>query len=279
MNQSDGSYQFDRFQDNIQVQEQQRLEYQSQILLSLEQRIWTSAGLTTNMEVLDLGCGTGKISRSIGRFVTAGSVLGIDRSPTMVVAAQASPELQEMHNIRFQVGDSEKLDLPTASFNFVYARLLFQHLRDPQLTLSEIRRVLKPGGIVCLVDIDDDWSMIYPRVESMQSFREAFVRIQAEQGGDANVGRKLGTYLSIAGFAHIKTAIEMVTSDALANPQSNDPAIKSFLDLFSFGAAFQHQNPEVIPIALQFKTDAYKLLELPYAWGGFGLFVATGVRL
>lgn len=279
MNQSDGSYQFDRFQDNIQVQEQQRLEYQSQILLSLEQRIWTSAGLTTNMEVLDLGCGTGKISRSIGRFVTAGSVLGIDRSPTMVVAAQASPELQEMHNIRFQVGDSEKLDLPTASFNFVYARLLFQHLRDPQLTLSEIRRVLKPGGIVCLVDIDDDWSMIYPPVESMQPFREAFVRIQAEQGGDANVGRKLGTYLSIAGFAHIKTAIEMVTSDVLADPQSNDPAIKSFLDLFSFGAAFQHQNPEVIPIALQFKTDAYKLLELPYAWGGFGLFVATGVRL
>lgn len=279
MNQSDGSYQFDRFQDNIQVQEQQRLEYQSQILLSLEQRIWISAGLTSDMQVLDLGCGTGKISRGLGRFVTSGRVLGIDRSPTMISAAQASPELQEIPNVRFQVGDSEKLDLPSASFNFVYARLLFQHLRDPQLTLAEIQRVLKPGGIVCLVDVDDDWSMIYPPVESMQKFQEAFVRIQAEQGGDANVGRKLGTYLSIAGFIHIKTAIQMVTSDALTDPRRDNPAIKSFLDLFSFGAAFQHQNPELIPVALKFKTDAYKLLELPYAWGGFGLFVATGIKL
>jgi hypothetical protein len=71
----------------------------------------------------------------------------------------------------------------------------------------------------------------------------------------------------------------MVTSDALQEPLSDRVGMKAFLDLLSFGAAFQHQNPELIPIATQFKADAYRLLELPSAWGGFGLFSVTGVRV
>jgi ubiquinone/menaquinone biosynthesis C-methylase UbiE len=285
MTQTDGSYQFDRFDGDIQIQEQQRLTDRSEVLLPIERQIWKSAGLTPTMQVLDLGCGTGLISQGIARSLTSGSVIGIDRSPTMVATARS--QAQGITNISFGVGNSENLDLPTASFDFVYARLLFQHLGDPQLTLREIQRVLKPGGIVCLVDVDDDWMMFYPPVASMSAFQREFVRIQTQQGGDSQVGRKLGTYLAAAGFERINTAIQMVTSDALQEPLSDCAGrrlcqrvgMKAFLDLLSFGAAFQHQNPELIPIAKQFKIDAYKLLDLPYAWGGFGLFVVTGMRL
>jgi ubiquinone/menaquinone biosynthesis C-methylase UbiE len=162
MTQTDGSYQFDRFDGDIQIQEQQRLTDRSQVLLPLERQIWAAAGLTPTMQVLDLGCGTGLISQGIARSLTSGSAIGIDRSPTMVATARS--QAQGITNISFEVGNSENLDLPTASFDFVYARLLFQHLSDPQLTLSEIQRVLKPGGIVCLVDVDDDWMMFYPPV-------------------------------------------------------------------------------------------------------------------
>jgi predicted TPR repeat methyltransferase len=65
MNQADGSYQFDRFQGTIQTQELQRLDYQSNTLHGLEEKIWRSAGLTPTMRVLDLGCGTGIISQAI----------------------------------------------------------------------------------------------------------------------------------------------------------------------------------------------------------------------
>ncbi len=111
------------------------------------------------MRVVDLGCGTGIISQAIARFLTSGSIVGVDRSPSMVLAAQNRAQKQETTNLTFQVGSSEKLDLPSSSCDFVYARLLFQHLSDPQLTLREIKRVLKPGGIICIVDVDNDWTM------------------------------------------------------------------------------------------------------------------------
>lgn len=277
MTQADGSYQFDRFQDTIQTQELERLDYQSQSLHALEEKIWREAGLTPTMRVVDLGCGTGIISQAIARFLTSGSIVGVDRSPLMILAAQNRAQKQETTNLTFQVGSSEKLDLPAASCDFVYARLLFQHLSDPQLTLREIKRVLKPGGIICIVDVDNDWTMFHPPVPSIKTFQQYITQIQQQQGGDPQVGRKLGGYLTTAGFAQIRTSIEIITSDY--GQQNNRMGLKAFLDLFSFGAAFENGNPEAFDLGMQAKTDASKLLKLPYVWAGFGLFVVTGINL
>lgn len=182
-----------------------------------------------------------------------------------------------MTNLTFQVGNSEKLDLPSSSCDFVYARLLFQHLSDPQATLREIQRVLKPGGIICIVDVDNDWTMFHPPVPSINTFQQYITQIQQQQGGDPQVGRKLGGYLTIAGFSQIKTAIEIITSDY--GQEGKGIGLKAFLDLFSFGAAFEHGNSDAFTLGMQAKTDAAKLLELPYAWAGFGLFVVTGTNI
>jgi ubiquinone/menaquinone biosynthesis C-methylase UbiE len=277
MIQAKGSYQFDRFQGNIQTQELQRLDYQSQILHGLEQKIWRDAGLTPTMRVLDLGCGTGIISQAIAQSLTSGSIVGVDRSPAMVLAAQNRAQEQEMTNLTFQVGSSENLNLPSSSCDFVYARLLFQHLSNPQETLSEIQRVLKPGGIICIVDVDNDWTMFHPPVPSINTFQQYITKIQQQQGGDPQIGRKLGGYLTTARFAQIKTSIEIITSDY--GQEGKGMGLKAFLDLFSFGAAFEHGNSDAFALGMQAKTDASKLLELPYAWAGFGLFIVTGINL
>ncbi len=279
MNRADGSYQFDRFDGDVQTQERRRLNDRARVLQSLDRKILQAAGLTPTMEVLDLGCGTGRLSIEIAEFLTSGKVVGIDRSAGIILAARSALKRQSIANLTFQESSSENIDLPDASCDFVYARLLFQHLSKPQLTLAEIRRVLKPGGIVCIVDVDDNLTMFYPPIASMSAFQQEFDRTQTQQGGDSQVGRKLGNYLATSGFDRIKTAIEMVTSDALREPEDRSPVgMKAFLDLLSFGAAFEHQNPELIPLAARFKCDAYKLLDLPYAWGCFGLFVVTGVK-
>jgi ubiquinone/menaquinone biosynthesis C-methylase UbiE len=276
MPQTTGSYQFDRFDQQAQIQEMQRLDYKFRILQSVEAKIWRDAGLTSTMQVLDLGCGTGIVSQAIAQSLTSGSIMGIDRSPAMITAAQLRSQQSELTNLTFQVGDSKNLDLPTASCDFVYARFLFQHLSNPPVTLAEIRRVLRPGGIACIVDVDSDWMMFYPPIASTDTFQQQIMKIQQQQGGDRMVGRKLGGYLTTMGFKEVRTAIEVVTSDL--DVAGERLGLKAFLDLFSFGVAFQHDHPEAIALGAAVKADTAKLLELPYAWVGFGLFAVVGIK-
>jgi SAM-dependent methyltransferase len=212
----------------------------------------------------------------MAQFLTGGSLIGVDRSPTMI--AEARTRTHGITNLTFQVGSSDNLDFPDASFDFVYARLLLQHLSQPYSTLKEIRRVLKPGGIVCLVDVDDDWVMFYPLLPSMVTFREQVVKAQQEQGGDPHVGRKLGSYLAEAGLTGINTAIEIISSDLFQQPGGEGNGLKAFLDLLSFGVAFADLHPELVTLGSEAKSDTAQLADLPYAWAAFGLFVVTGVK-
>lgn len=276
MNQTNGSYQFDRFVPTIQNREIERLNYQSQVLHDLDLQIWQKAGLEPTMRVLDLGCGTGKISLEMARFLNGGSLVGVDRSPAMVAAAETRAREEEIKNATFYLGSSDRLEFTEATFDCVCARLLFQHLSDSQPTLREIFRVLKPGGIACLTDVDGSLAMFHPELESMAAFRQAMVRAQQEQGGDPFVGRKLGSYLAGAGFQQVTGSIEIVSSELLQESCGN--RFLAFLDLLSFGAAFHDRHPELVNLGAKAKSDAAELVNLPYVWGGFGLFVATGIK-
>jgi hypothetical protein len=126
------------------------------------------------------------------------------------------------------------------------------------------------------VDVDSDWLMFYPPIASTYTFQQQVMKIQQQQGGDRLVGRKLGGYLTTAGFKAVRTEIEVVTSDLSVAGQTL--GLKAFLDLFSFGVAFQHDHPEAIALGAAVKADAAKLLDLPYAWAGFGLFAVRGIN-
>ena len=75
--------------------------------------------------------------------------------PDLIVPAEQylqSKGLEGRYNII--QGDLMKMDLPDNTFDFAFARFVFQHLRDPRGALSELRRVLKPGGKLVIHDID-----------------------------------------------------------------------------------------------------------------------------
>lgn len=92
--------------------------------------------------VADLGCGPGHVTRYLHEQGV--TVVGIDLSPEMIrVARQLHPAVD------FEVGDMGRLDLPDASLAGVLAFYAIVHFEAPQLgaILSEIRRVLSPGGV------------------------------------------------------------------------------------------------------------------------------------
>lgn len=107
-------------------------------------------------DVLDIGCGTGVISRRIARRPGfRGRVIGIDLSPYLTHTAARLAEAEGVgRRIDFRTGDSHTLGIPEASLDAVVAHTLLSHVQDPAAVVKEIARILKPGGVAALFDGD-----------------------------------------------------------------------------------------------------------------------------
>ena len=112
--------------------------------------------LPPDAAVLDLGCGTGVVTRAIAaRDGFAGTVTGIDQSPDFIAAAQRLAATNGVGDrVEFVVGDVHALDFPTATFDAVVAHTLVSHVRDPRAVLAEAARVVRPDGWVAIFDGD-----------------------------------------------------------------------------------------------------------------------------
>ncbi len=104
--------------------------------------------------VLDVGCGTGDLTLAVEKQVGPnGKVVGIDAAPEMITyARQKATRLESA--VDFRVEPVEALSFTDHTFDVVISSLVFHHFPAPlkEQALVEIRRVLKPGGRVLIVD-------------------------------------------------------------------------------------------------------------------------------
>lgn len=113
----------------------------------LNHRLVGDARLRPGLKVLDLGSGTGYPAILAAQTVgPAGSVLGIDLAEQMVAAAERKATRLGLTNITFRQGDVTTLPFEDRSFDAVTSRFCLMFLPDIPKAVSEIARVLKPGG-------------------------------------------------------------------------------------------------------------------------------------
>ena len=106
------------------------------------------AGLKAGMQVLDVACGPGLVTQCALDLVgPSGSVIGLDPSIGMLREAQKSP----CQNLVRGVGES--LPFPDEHFDFLSMGYALRHVPDLKGAFAEYRRVLKPGGIVLILEI------------------------------------------------------------------------------------------------------------------------------
>lgn len=99
--------------------------------------------------LLDLGCGAGENSVY---FASRGArCVASDYSPGMVEVALKLAEANQVQ-VEGRVVNAMAIDVPDNTFDIVYASNLLHHIPDPKLTLREMHRVLKPGGLACFWD-------------------------------------------------------------------------------------------------------------------------------
>ena len=128
-------------------------------------------------------------------------MLGIDRAAEVVEEAQAALVGQpDGTNVRFAVGDVYALDAPDHAFDVVHAHPGLQHLTDPVRALTEMRRVLAPGGVLAVRDSDYGAFTWWPDDERLDRWLELYHQVTAANGAEADAGRRLLRWVRAAGF-------------------------------------------------------------------------------
>ncbi|AKJ30463.1 class I SAM-dependent methyltransferase [Caldimonas brevitalea] len=106
------------------------------------------AGLRPGMDVVDVGMGTGLVSREILRVTGQPQrLVGVDPSPGMMREAALPPE------VVCREGRAEALPLPDASADFIVMGYALRHIADLSAAFAEFRRVLRPGGTLLILEI------------------------------------------------------------------------------------------------------------------------------
>ncbi len=155
--------------------------------------------LRPGMAVLDVGCGSGAITRGIAEAVAPGGrVVGLDINPGLI--AEARQPHADVPGLSFELADLDRYNQP-ASFDIVTAARVVQWLADPLGALRKMAALLKPGGRLLVLDYNHELIAWQPEPPaSFMAFYAAFLRWRADAGMDNAIADHLADLFAQAGL-------------------------------------------------------------------------------
>lgn len=227
----------------------------------LRRHLYRKAGLRNRRAVLDAGCGTGEITAEIAGL-TPGKVTGLDCDGEMVrLAAGRHP------GIDFLKADCASLPFGDGEFDLVTCHFLIMWLPDQVRALTEMARVLAPGG-VALACAEPDYGGLVEYPEHPE-FTEAVEEALAGKGADLRAGRKLGALFRAAGLG-VQTGVsatvwegDMLLDEIMARRELLGRDLQAVLGVERAGRVLAEELS---------RAGAGKMLMVPLFWAlGFRL--------
>ncbi len=230
-------------------QESVRLRDQAQTLAGL---LHDDESYPAGARILEAGCGTGAQTLILARRNPAARIVAVDRSSASLAQARRAVRRAGLTNVRFEQADVRHLSQRNDSFDAVFACFILEHLADPAAALSEMKRVLRPGGILSVIEGDHGSAYFHPDSPRARRAIQCLVDLQREAGGDALIGRRLYPLLRAAGFTAVQVTPRVVYADA------SRPAMVEGFTRNTFTAMVAGIGPEV----------RRRKLMAPKAWAG-----------
>jgi ubiquinone/menaquinone biosynthesis C-methylase UbiE len=242
-----------------------RFEIQSQWTRGTRDYIFQRAGILTAANVLDVGCGTGVLSKELTQSPIH-NVVGIDINPEYIgFAASIAPAVNlfiaDAHNMPFKMG----------GFECSLCHYLLMWVEDPLAVLADMKRVTMPGGVVLVLAEPDYGGRIdYP--EPLSILNEWQTTALLNQGANPFMGRKLKALFHQAGLTDIEVGVigaqwkGDIAQDVL---DSEWEIIRSDIESLKNKPEIETTSDEIQKIDLAAWVMGERVIYVPtfYAWG------------
>ena len=165
------------------------LAHQAEAIWPQEVTLFAGYGLSGNLAILDVGCGTGEITERLAMLYPQARLVGVDLIAHHLTLARERA-VPFGGRVTFQEADAFALPFPDASFDLVVCRHMLQAVPRPDAAMAEMVRVLRPGGRLHL--LVEDYGMIHmhpTRLDADRFWLEGPPAYGAAVGTDLHIGR------------------------------------------------------------------------------------------
>lgn len=164
--------------------------------------------ICAGQKVLDVGCGIGGATIPIAEITgPTGLSAGVDLSSAMI--EHAIKRSANRSGIEFRISDACSVPYPDGFFDSARSERLFLYLPDRLAALKEMMRVVKTGGLVCLIDTDIDCTAVYSKNPALI---RKMTSVVAASMPNPNSGRELPSLARRAGLKDLKTEVSAVST-------------------------------------------------------------------
>ena len=206
--------------------------------------------LKPGMKLLDFGCGPGNISVGLAESIAPGELHGLDMEESQVELARSAAAAGGHDNMVFHVGNVTELPFDDDTFDIAHCHAVLMHIPDTQAALAEVKRVLKPGGLIASREANVASSYLEPQAPEITDAWGVFSNLVAGNGGHPNFGKELKVALLEAGFVDVRTTASF---DSFSSTED-----VAFLHGFISDWFF---SPQVIAALLHFGLATQELID------------------
>jgi len=175
--------------------------------------------------VLEAGCGVGAQTVTLASRSPRATFVSVDLVEDSLRSARTLAAKNGLGNVVFERADLYHLPYDEASFDHAFLCFVLEHLTDPRKVLAEIRRVMRPGGTLTVIEGDHGSCYFHPETpEALKAWR-CLIDAQARMGGNSLIGRQLYPLLATVGFHRIQVSPRMLYMDS-SHPRLMDAFVK-----------------------------------------------------
>ncbi len=188
-----------------------RLQDQASTLVEL---LHSDTRYESGCSVLEAGCGVGAQTVTLAANSPGSRITAVDISGESLAEARRKIQAAGLTNVTFLQANIFNLPFEPETFDHLFLCFVLEHLPDPVQALTSLKKYLKRGGTITVIEGDHGSTFFYPDSEDARHAVSCQVELQKRAGGNAMIGRGLYPLLTKAGYKSVRVSPRMVYVDS-----------------------------------------------------------------